>query len=76
MVFTSPPYLQVVNYGTFNWIRLWLLGEDIKQIDKNLKLDDNHTLNGYVNFMSDIIQQCSEVLCDGGVACFCNWRCS
>ncbi|MDE1451890.1 hypothetical protein CHCC14820_1452 [Bacillus paralicheniformis] len=70
MVFTSPPYLQVVNYGTFNWIRLWLLGENIKQIDKNLKLDDNHTLDGYVNFMNDIIYQCSKVLCDAGVACF------
>ena len=26
LVVTSPPYLQVVNYGTANWIRLWLLG--------------------------------------------------
>ena len=28
LVVTSPPYLQVVNYGTANWIRLWLLGVD------------------------------------------------
>ncbi|MDG4657949.1 DNA methyltransferase [Ectobacillus antri] len=70
MVFTSPPYLKVVNYGTFNWIRLWLLGEDIKLIDKNLKLDDNHSLTGYVDFMATIIQQCEEVLTDSGVACF------
>ena len=28
LVVTSPPYLQVVNYGTANWIRLWLLGID------------------------------------------------
>ncbi|MBA2876285.1 DNA methyltransferase [Thermaerobacillus caldiproteolyticus] len=70
MVFTSPPYLKVVNYGTFNWIRLWLLGEDIKMIDKNLKLDDNHTLDRYVDFMEQIIRQCEEVLVDTGVACF------
>ncbi|HJU98879.1 MAG TPA: hypothetical protein VJ644_12960 [Jiangellaceae bacterium] len=25
---TSRPYLQVVNYGTANWMRLWLLGID------------------------------------------------
>ncbi|MGN4256651.1 DNA methyltransferase [Bacillus cereus group sp. MYBKT14-1] len=70
MVFTSPPYLKVVNYGTFNWIRLWLLGEDIKLIDKNLKLDDNHSLAGYVDFMESIIKQCENVLTDSGVACF------
>lgn len=70
MVFTSPPYLQVVNYGTFNWIRLWVLGEDIKLIDKNLKLDDKHTLSGYVDFMGEIINQCESVLEDSGVACF------
>ena len=28
LIVTSPPYLQVVNYGTANWIRLWLLGLD------------------------------------------------
>lgn len=28
LIVTSPPYLQVVNYGTANWIRLWLLGID------------------------------------------------
>lgn len=70
MVFTSPPYLKVVNYGTFNWIRLWLLGEDIKLIDKNLRLDDQHTLNGYVDFIEAIVHQCEKVLRDTGVACF------
>ena len=28
LIVTSPPYLQVVNYGTANWIRLWLMGLD------------------------------------------------
>lgn len=70
MVFTSPPYLKVVNYGTFNWIRLWILGEDIKLIDKTLKLDDNHTLDGYVEFMNMIINECHNVLEDSGIACF------
>lgn len=70
LIFTSPPYLKVVNYGTFNWIRLWLLGEDIKLIDKTLKLDDSHTLDGYVEFMYSIIQESYNVLEDTGVACF------
>lgn len=70
MIFTSPPYLQVVNYGTFNWIRLWLLGEDIKEIDKSLRLDDKHSLTGYLEFMNNVINQCDKVLTDDGVACF------
>lgn len=28
LLLTSPPYLDVVNYGTSNWIRLWWLGLD------------------------------------------------
>jgi hypothetical protein len=27
LVFTSPPYLQVMKYGKMNWLRLWMLGE-------------------------------------------------
>ena len=25
LVFTSPPYLKVIKYGKFNWVRHWLL---------------------------------------------------
>jgi site-specific DNA-methyltransferase (adenine-specific) len=28
LVVTWPPYLRVMNYGTVNWIRLWLIGLD------------------------------------------------
>ncbi len=70
MVFTSPPYLKVVNYGTFNWIRLWMLGEDIKTIDKSLRLDDEHTLARYTDFLGDAINECAKVLRDDGLACF------
>ena len=40
LIFTSPPYLRVVRYGKFNWIRLWLLGESVEAIDRNLSVDE------------------------------------
>ena len=27
LLFTSPPYLKVIKYGLYNWIRLWFLTE-------------------------------------------------
>jgi DNA methylase len=31
LVFTSPPYLQVIKYGKFNWVRHWLLQSDPRE---------------------------------------------
>ena len=36
LVVTSPPYLRVVKYGYYNWMRAWLLGEDPEAIDAAL----------------------------------------
>ena len=33
LVLTSPPYLNVMRYGKFNWIRLWLLKESVERVD-------------------------------------------
>ena len=38
---TSPPYLEVIKYGLYNWIRLWWLIGDYKHVDE--KLDDTHS---------------------------------
>lgn len=37
LIVTSPPYLNVVRYGKFNWIRLWLLKESVEEVDQSLK---------------------------------------
>jgi DNA modification methylase len=36
MVFTSPPYLQVIKYAKYNWVRLWFLGEEPSLVDEQL----------------------------------------
>ena len=33
LVVTSPPYLRVVKYGYYNWLRTWFLGFDARAID-------------------------------------------
>lgn len=75
LVVTSPPYLQVVNYGTANWIRLWLLGLDEVSREggegrKNLdaKLDHNHRYHGFKDFMLRTFKGIERVLKKDGVA--------
>jgi site-specific DNA-methyltransferase (adenine-specific) len=36
LIVTSPPYLNVVRYGKFNWIRLWMLRESVQRVDDSL----------------------------------------
>ncbi len=67
LIITSPPYLKVVNYGTYNWIRLWLLGESIERTNKELLLDDKHGINNYENFLGDVLKQCERVLRPDGI---------
>lgn len=67
LIITSPPYLKVVNYGTYNWIRLWLLGESIEKTNKELLLDDKHGINNYENFLGDVLNQCERVLRPDGI---------
>ena len=40
LVLTSPPYLRVLKYGYYNWLRAWYLGFSAAEIDATL--DDAH----------------------------------
>lgn len=75
LVVTSPPYLQVVNYGQSNWIRLWLLGIDEVGREQgegrkklNSLLDHRHTYTSYCDFMLRTLQGIQRVLKKDGVA--------
>ena len=77
LIVTSPPYLQVVNYGTANWIRLWLLGLDGVGRDQgagrkklDAALDHRHTFGSYTDFMLRTVLGAQRVLRPGGVAVF------
>jgi site-specific DNA-methyltransferase (adenine-specific) len=75
LLVTSPPYLQVVNYGTANWIRLWLLGVDDVGREQgkgrrtlDATLDHRHTYSSYKTFMHRILSGVGRVLKPNGVA--------
>jgi hypothetical protein len=67
LIFTSPPYLQVIKYGKYNWVRLWFLGEEPKAVDE--RLTDTGSLARYRTFMSDTLTNLASVLRDDGYVC-------
>ncbi len=75
LIVTSPPYLQAVRYGKFNWIRLWLLGEAVEDVDRKvqvertdlrLRLSDRLALPSYCDFLESTLKDCSAILRPGG----------
>jgi hypothetical protein len=67
LILSSPPYLEVIKYGKYNWIRLWMLGEDPAQLDQQLYA--SASLEGYVAFLSGFLVRSLEVLRDDGFVC-------
>jgi site-specific DNA-methyltransferase (adenine-specific) len=65
LVVTSPPYLRVVKYGYYNWLRTWLLGFDARAIDATL--DDAHHREPYLAFVRDVLAGLRPALTDDAV---------
>jgi DNA methylase len=65
LVVTSPPYLRVVKYGYYNWLRTWFLGFDAKAIDATL--DDAHHREPYLAFLRDVLADLRTVLADDAI---------
>jgi hypothetical protein len=65
LVVSSPPYLRVVKYGYYNWLRAWCLGLDVRAIDADL--DDGHGVVPYLRFMAEVLADLRVVLADDAV---------
>jgi hypothetical protein len=65
LVVTSPPYLRVVKYGYYNWLRTWFLGFDARDIDATL--DDAHHREPFLAFMRDVLAGMRPVLAEDAV---------
>jgi site-specific DNA-methyltransferase (adenine-specific) len=65
LVVTSPPYLRVVKYGYYNWLRTWFLGFDARAIDATL--DDAHHRGPYLAFLRETLAGLRPVLADDAV---------
>ncbi len=66
LIITSPPYTKVIRYGQFNWIRLWFLGENCKEVDKDLFF--SQSIPKYCGFMTEVLTDMRRVLKDGSKA--------
>jgi site-specific DNA-methyltransferase (adenine-specific) len=63
-IVTSPPYLGVLRYGAFNWIRLWFLRHGPGAVDR--MLDGTDSLDRYLSFLVSFLHSAAEVLPAGG----------
>jgi site-specific DNA-methyltransferase (adenine-specific) len=81
LIVTSPPYLKLIRYGKYNWIRLWMLGKDYDKVDdqlkinkayeegSNIKLSDRLKLEEYLIFMKKLICGWERILKPNALAC-------
>jgi site-specific DNA-methyltransferase (adenine-specific) len=65
LVIGSPPYLRVVKYGYYNWLRAWFCGWQAATIDA--ALDDAHHREPFLEFMADVLVGLRPALTDDAV---------
>lgn len=61
LIFTSPPYLNIVKYVSQNWIKFWLLGFEKEQTKENI-VDDFHNVNSYEIFLTDFLIEMEKIM--------------
>lgn len=67
LVFTSPPYLSVISYGKYNWIRLWMLKQEPKEVDR--KLMATGSLSKYLAFIRTVLENLRNAVREDGYLC-------
>ena len=63
---TSPPFLDVVNYKTDNWMRCWFLGIDPEAV----KIAQHRNLQEWQRFISSSLAELARITCIGGHIAF------
>jgi len=66
LVVTSPPFLDIVDYATDNWLRCWFVGVDATQV----KLTVPKKLEDWQSAMTAVFQELHRVLRPGGHVAF------
>jgi site-specific DNA-methyltransferase (adenine-specific) len=67
LIFSSPPYLQVIKYGKYNWVRLWFLRQEAGQVDAGLMASGS--LARYLDFMTGVLAHLRTTVADDGYVC-------
>jgi hypothetical protein len=66
LVVTSPPFLNVVDYATDNWLRCWFLGIDFRAVDLTVP----KKLDAWQAAMTAVFHELRRVLKPGGHVAF------
>lgn len=61
LIFTSPPYLNIVKYVSQNWIRFWMLGKS-KDETKVKIVDDFHNIISYKVFLITFLNEMEKIM--------------
>ena len=67
LVLTSPPYLEVIRYGKYNWVRLWFLKRGAPEVDAQLMA--SASLPRYLTFMEQVLARLKCTVAEDGYAC-------
>ncbi len=66
LVVTSPPFLDVVQYGVDNWLRCWFAGIDVKSV----AIAQHRTEAAWQEMVRATLTELSRVVCPGGHVAF------
>ena len=66
LVVTSPPFLDIVDYATDNWLRCWFAGIDTDKV----KISKHRTTDAWADMVRNVLAELSRVLKPGGHVAF------
>ena len=66
LIVTSPPFLDVVDYKTDNWMRCWFAGIDADKI----KISEHRSITDWQNFIHDAFVEFERIVKEGGHVAF------
>jgi site-specific DNA-methyltransferase (adenine-specific) len=64
LIVTSPPYFSMQTYAWDNWLRLWFLGHDYREVAK--RLFHTSSVPRFLGFMEEVLGEMHRVLRSGG----------
>lgn len=62
LVVTSPPFLNIVQYATDNWLRCWFMGIDSSKVEITVP----RRVEDWSAAMTEVLRECARVLRKGG----------
>ncbi|MCU0798816.1 MAG: site-specific DNA-methyltransferase [Candidatus Thermoplasmatota archaeon] len=68
LIVTSPPFLDIVQYGTDNWLRCWFNSIDMKEVSSRLTMLKD--LDDWTGFMRECFIEFFRVVAPGGHVAF------